>query len=130
MKLCLGFGFAFGCLGPHEHLVVVQTHLLSAERNVEAAMRLMNLAGCEATIVVATTNVQWLSLAGTSTDDSTTGHIAKGVGYPTVAVPSEQLKVVLHMLTTSIGHVGAALAGNDLCKERERKHINKGAQDE
>lgn len=112
MKFCLGF--EFGCLGPHEHLVVVQTHLLSAERNVEAAMRLMNLAGREATVVVATTNVQWLSLAGTSTDDGTTGNIAKGVGYPTVAVPSEQLEVVLHMLTTSIGHVGAALVGNDL----------------
>lgn len=117
MKLCFGFGF--GCLGPYEHLVVVQTHLLSAERNVEAAMRLMNLAGREATIEVATTNVQWLSLAGTATDDGTTGYIAKGVGYPTVAVPSEQLKVVLHMLTTCIGHVGAALSGNDLQRKRE-----------
>lgn len=104
--LFLEFGIS---LGANEHFVVIEAHLLSTERNVKAAMRLMDFARCETAIVVATADVQGLAIASASTDNGAAGHIAKGVGHPAIAVAGEQLKVVFHVLLSAVWHIGAAL---------------------
>lgn len=109
---------------PDEHLVVVETHLMAAEWNVEAAMRWMNLAGREATMMMTASNVERLTVAGAAADDGIGWYIAVGVTHPTVTVTDKQLELVLDVLATSVGHIGAALAGNDLYSEREREMSN------
>lgn len=111
-------------LVPDEHLVALQTHLMPTEGYVEALMRWMNFTGRKATMMMTTSNVERLTIAGAAADDGIGWHIAVGVTHPAVSVANKQLELVFDMFATSMGHIGAALAGNDLEREmgREREY--------
>lgn len=78
----------------------------------------MDLAGRKAAIVMATSNIQRLTLAGAAADNGAAGHIAKGVGHPAVAVAGEQLKIVFNVLLSAVWHIGAALVGYHLGRQQ------------
>lgn len=101
-------------LGLDEDLVVIQTHLLAAKRNVEAVMGLMYLSGSQTAMVMGTTDEERLTIGGPAGEHSVSGHVAVTVVNPTITVSGQQLIVMLHHLPTAVGHVGTSLARNHL----------------
>lgn len=93
---------------------MVDADLLAAEWNVEAVVRLVDLAGSEAAVVVGTADEQGLSVGSATAENGIAGHIAMAVVHPSVSVSGQQLVVVLHNLTASVGHIGTAFVGDHL----------------
>jgi len=74
----------------------------------------MNLAHRQATRMMSSSHVQGLSCAGRATPHRIRGHSATGTGHPGESLAHQHLVVGLLVLRTAVGHVGAALARNDL----------------
>ncbi|KAI8038723.1 hypothetical protein M5D96_008631, partial [Drosophila gunungcola] len=76
-----------------QHLVLVDPDLLATERNVQAAVRWMNLAHGQAAGMMTTSHVEWFPRTCHSTPNRIRRHSATGTGHPGESLSHQHLVV-------------------------------------
>lgn len=118
----------------HENLVAADAHLLPAEGYVQAAMRLLNLARCQAAAVVGAANEQRLAVEGTARLHGAGSYAAVTSGHPMVlGLSDEHLVTRLDNLAAGQRNVGTAATGRRLARymgavvvgatDEQRRHV-------
>ena len=109
-------------VGSDEQFVVGNGDLSTTEGNVQNAVGLLDLANDPGSFVVGSTNEQWLTGAGVTSEDGTAWHLTVSGGNPfevTVGGSDQVFVLVVRIFITTIWHVAGTvrwdnLAGNEV----------------
>lgn len=97
-----------------QHLVAVDAVLLAAERNVQAAVRAVDLAGRQAALEVGASNEHGLAAGKVAAADGAVGRVPAGRAHPLEAVADQHLVVGDVHLLAAERDVRVLAAGHDL----------------